>query len=122
MIKRMKNTDKEFYEYMGKIFGSRQVQRDTSDRFYDDDGKEWIINIDKNTVIAVVSAKDSVIKNVYAEDAFALIDVLKEIYPEVSTGIVTSVYKEMYTAAGYEIIGEKKNFLTIKGGRGNEKN
>ncbi len=39
MIKRMRNTDRGFYGYMGRIFGSRQVQRDTGDRFYDDEGR-----------------------------------------------------------------------------------
>lgn len=117
MLKKMVNTDRDFYKYMGQIFGSREVQRVTSDRFYDDDGKEWIVEIDKNIVVAVISVKDSVIKNVYAEDAFCLIKILKEICPEISTGVVTNVYKEMYVTAGYEITGEKKNFLKIKGGK-----
>lgn len=117
MIKRMINTDKDFYKYMGKIFGSRNIQRVTSDRFYDDNGKEWVIEISQNTVAAVISIKDSVIKNVYAEDAFCLIEILKELYPEISTGTVTNAYAEIYTSAGYKIVEEKKNFLKIKGGK-----
>lgn len=122
MLKRMVNTDKDFYKYMGKIFGSREVQRATSDRFYDDNEKKWIIEIDKNIVVAVVSIKDSKIKNVYAEDVFRLIKILKEIYPEISDGIVTNIYKDIYVTAGYEIIAEKKNFLQIKGGKDIEQN
>lgn len=122
MLKRMVNTDKDFYKYMGKIFGSREVQRATSDRFYDDNEKKWIIEIDKNIVIAVVSIKDSRIKNVYAEDVFCLIKILKEIYPEISDGIVTNIYKDIYVTAGYEIMAEKKNFLQIKGGKDIEQN
>ena len=42
MIKSINNNNPDFYKYMGKIFGSRKVQRDTEDRFYDDNEKEWI--------------------------------------------------------------------------------
>ena len=115
MLKRMKNTDPGFYGYMGKIFGSRRVQRDTSDRFYDDDEKEWIAEIKNKSVAAVVSVKNDKISNVYADDIFALIEILKSISGEITEGIVPIAYREAYTAAGYQITGEKKNFLTIKG-------
>lgn len=111
MRKRMFNTDSGFYKYMGKIFGSREIQRVTSDRFYDDDGKEWIMEISQNVVIAIISVKDSVIKNVYAEDVFCLAEILKEMRPEISIGIVTNLYREVYATAGYEIVEEKKNFV-----------
>lgn len=122
MIKRMVNTDKDFYKYMGRIFGSREIQRMTSYRIYDDNGKEWIIKIDKGIVTAAVSVKDCIIKNVYAEDIFALIEILKEIHSEILEGIVTNTYKEMYITAGYEITEERKNFLKIKGGKNIEQN
>lgn len=120
MIKRMKNSDPGFYGYMGKIFGSRQVQRDTADRFYDDDEKEWIAEIKNKSVVSVVSIKNSRISNVYTEDIFNLIDILKSIHGEISDGTVPAIYREAYTAAEYKIIGEKKNFLIIKGGDVNE--
>lgn len=122
MTKRMINTDKDFYKYMGNIFGSREVQRKTSDRIYDDNGKEWIMKIEKNAVIAVASVKDSVIKNVYAKDTNSLVEILEEIYLEVDTGTVTRIYQKEYVSAGYKIVEEKKNFLTIKGGKNIEQN
>jgi len=122
MIKRITNTDKDFYKYMGNIFGSREVQRITSDRIYDDSGKEWVMKIQDNTITAVISLKDSVIKNVYAEDTDSLVEILKEIYLEVDIGIVTKAYQKEYISAGYKIVGEKKNFLTIKGGKSIEQN
>lgn len=122
MIKRMNNSSPEFYGYMGKIFGSRKVQKETSDRFYDDDGKEWILHIDKKSVSAVVSVKDNIIKNVYAEDAFALMEILRGIYTEIYNGLVPISYKEIYVGAGYKIVEEKKNFLEIKGGKEVEEN
>lgn len=122
MIKRMTNAHKDFYKYMGHIFGSREVQRKTFDRIYDDSDKEWIMKIEKNAVVAVVSVKDSVIKNVYAEDMDSLIEILKEIYQEVDTGTVTKVYQKEYISAGYKVIDENKNFLTIRGGKNIEQN
>lgn len=122
MIKRITNTDKDFYKYMGNIFGSREVQRITSDRIYDDSGKEWVMKIQDNTITAVISLKDSVIKNVYTEDTDSLVEILKEIYLEVDIGIVTKAYQKEYISAGYKIVGEKKNFLTIKGGKSIEQN
>lgn len=117
MVKRMKNTDPGFYGYMGKIFGSRRVQRDTADRFYDDDEKEWIIDVTGKTVNSVISVRASKMKNVYAEDVFSLIAILEKVYPEVSGGTVPIIYQEAYTAAGYQVVAEKKNFVIIKGGK-----
>lgn len=116
MIKRINNNNPDFYKYMGKIFGSRKVQRDTADRFYDDKEKEWIVSLQKNIILAVVSVKDSVIKNVYAEDISVLSSVLKDIYHDVSEGIVPITYKEAYISAGYKICEERKKFMVIKGG------
>lgn len=113
----MIQTDEDFYKYMGRIFGSREVQRTTSDRIYDDGGKEWIMKIENGVAVAVASTKDSVIKNVYAEDADSLVEILKEIYPEVDTGVVTRAYQKEYVSAGYEMVEEKKNFLVIRGGK-----
>lgn len=117
MVKKIKNSDKGFYGYMGKIFGSRAVQRETNDRFYDDDGKDWILSIYKGAVVAVVSVKGDIIKNVYAEDTFALMDILSMIYPDVCGGTVPICYKEIYAGVGYRIAEEKKNFLKIVGGK-----
>ena len=43
MIVKLKNTDEKFYQYMGKFFGSRLVERQTNDRIYDDASKVWYI-------------------------------------------------------------------------------
>ena len=117
MIKRMSNDAPEFYGYMGRVFGSRKVQKETADRFYDDDEKDWIVGIEENAVASVVSIKDSCIKNVYVEDVLSLICVLKEVFAEVSGGTVPIAYRNAYIEAGYEILQEKKNFLIIKGGK-----
>ena len=41
MILKLNNKDTNFYNYMGKIFGSRPIEKQVNDRIYDDSNKEW---------------------------------------------------------------------------------
>lgn len=67
MIIRATNQDKNFYSYMGKFFGSRVVEKQTSDRLYDDNNKLWYIYLDGKKPMAFVSVAKNIIKNVYAD-------------------------------------------------------
>ena len=40
---KMSRKDPDFYSIMGPVFGSREIQRKTGDRFFDDENKEWYI-------------------------------------------------------------------------------
>ena len=62
MVIKMTNKHQNFYQYMGKFFGSRLVERQTNDRIYDDDSKEWYIFLEKEKVMAFVSVSKNVIK------------------------------------------------------------
>lgn len=118
MKKILTNKDSGFYEILGPIFGSREVQRETRDRFYDDAGKEWYIEINKNSeALAVVSIADGKIKNVYGKDLECLEKLLKDMYYLTETSTVPGVYLDAYKKAGYTIeeSGLKK-FVKIKGG------
>ena len=66
MIIKMNNKDEKFYEYMGKFFESRLVERQINDRIYDDDKKEWYLYIERDTVLAFVSIQNKIIKNTYS--------------------------------------------------------
>ena len=120
MIKKMTNKDSNFYKYMGEIFGSREIQRETSDRFYDDDGKEWFLYMELGVTLSVVSVKENVIKNVYSCEQNCLISILKQIYPDISSGIVPKIYENSYIDAGYTVSESNVNFVKIKGGLLNE--
>lgn len=120
MIKKMTNKDSNFYKYMGEIFGSREIQRETSDRFYDDDGKEWFLYMELGVTLSVVSVKENVIKNVYSCERNSLISILKQIYPDISSGIVPKIYENSYIDAGYTVSESNVNFVKIKGGLLNE--
>ena len=65
MILKLTNKDEKFYEYMGKFFGSRLVQRQTNDRIYDDPDKLWYIYKDGEKIVAFVSIQKNTIKNLY---------------------------------------------------------
>lgn len=121
MIKRMNNREPDFYKYLGPVFGSRKIQRSTKDRFYDDNGKEWILNInDTEDILAVLSVSDDEIKNVYADDNHALAELLKTVYPFIRSGIVPSIYREQYQESGFLVLEHSTNYVNIKGGKTDE--
>lgn len=103
-MKKMTNKTEGFYSLLGPIFGSRQIQRVTGDRFYDDDDKVWYVDSDDmGKVTCVVSVKGNVIKNIYTENANALKEILQELRPLVKQSIVPVVYIDVYQETGYMI-------------------
>lgn len=117
MIKKMTNKDEKFYQYMGKFFGSRLVERQTNDRIYDDEDKEWYIYLEKSKVLAFVSIERHVIKNIYATKELYLEKLLNEITKEekIENSIVTKLYKDSYIKCGFKINEDNnyKNFVMI---------
>lgn len=116
MIIPITNKSKNFYSHLGKVFGSREIEKLTSDRFYDDDSKTWYLYYKSGAPDTFVSLKDNVIKNIWSENEKHLIEVLKEIKKEVRASIVTDYFKDYYIKAGYKIVEKTyKNFVKIRG-------
>lgn len=117
MILKMNNKDEKFYQYMGKVFGSRKIQNKTNDRIYDDDDKIWYISLEDDELVAFVSLCNNVIKNVYATNDVALEKLLKKVKKEniVNSSTVTNIYKEIYIKADYKLqeTNNYKNFVVI---------
>ena len=117
MIIEMTNKDKMFYEYMGKIFGSRLIERQLNDRIYDDDGKIWYIYIEEEKVVAFVSINKNVIKNIYTTKEKYLYKLLKMIAKnnKITYSIVTNNYIDIYEKCGFKISKQTgyKNFVMI---------
>lgn len=117
MIIKMTNKDENFYQYLGKFFGSRIVEKQINDRIYDDENKEWYICIENNIVIAFVSISKNKIKNIYTTQEKYLKKILEKIKKEntISSSIVTNTYLEIYEKCGYTISNNSnyKNFVTI---------
>lgn len=117
MVIKMNNKEDKFYFYMGRMFGSRIVQRQTNDRIYDDSDKEWYLNIEDERVVAFVSLSNNTIKNVYTIKDNYLLQILKNIKKEIKIkeSIVPNLYKNLYVKAGYSIntMNTLKNFISI---------
>ncbi len=117
MIVKMNNKDEKFYEYMGKFFGSRLVEKQVNDRIYDDDKKEWYLYIENNVVLAFASIQNKIIKNIYGYKEKYLEKLLKyvKMNERISTSVLTKKYIQIYENCGFSIIesGSYKNFVTI---------
>jgi len=117
MVVKMNNKNENFYVYMGRMFGSRIVQRQTNDRIYDDNDKEWYLNIEDERVVAFVSVVKDVIKNVYSIRDSYLKEIFKELKKDVKIkdSIVSNLYKDVYVKSGFSInpMNTLKNFIMI---------
>lgn len=117
MIIKITNKEKNFYQYMGKIFGSRLIQSQTNDRIYDDNNKEWYIYLEEDNVKAFVSINKNVIKNIYTIKNEYLEEILEKVKKEnnITYSIVTNCYIDIYEKCGFCIWQGQgyKNFVTI---------
>jgi len=117
MIVKMNNKNDKFYNYMGKIFGSRIIQNQTNDRIYDDDNKTWYLDIEDEKVLAFVSVANNTIKNIYTTKDKSVEDLLKEVKKEnkISFSTVTNKYEDSYVKTGYKVqkTDGLKNFIVI---------
>lgn len=113
----MDNKSKDFYNIMGRFFGSRIVENKTNDRIYDDNNKEWYIYLDNNSPVAFVSIASGVIKNVYSIKDDFLIELLTYISKEIKIkdSIVTNAYSDVYNTCGFiSTDNGYKNFIRIR--------
>ena len=108
MILKMDNKSKDFYNIMGRFFGSRIVENKTNYRIYDDNNKEWYVYLDKELPVAFVSVVSGVIKNVYSIKDDFLIELLTHISKETKI-----VYKKSKETKSEKIEGADKQ-LTDK--------
>ncbi len=118
MVVKMTNKDKDFYNYMGRFFGSRLVEKQMNDRIYDDDAKEWYLFIEEEKVKAFVSVNDEVIKNIYTTKDEYLEKILKTIVKQrkiITFSVVTNKYIHIYEKCRFKTGKNKdyKNFVTI---------
>lgn len=120
MILEMTNKDNNFYNYMGKFFGSRIVQSETKDRIYDDNNKTWYIYLDnKSKPTSFISVNNRVIKNIYTSNKSHLEALLNEFNSKygIEDSIVTNLYLDVYKTCNLKIydLDNYKNFVLIRG-------
>ena len=119
MIVKLNNKSKNFYNIMGKFFGSRIVENKTNDRIYDDNKKTWYVFFDKNIPVAFISVVSDVIKNVYSVNDKCLYKLLKYVIKDINLkeSIVTKTYSDVYIDCGLNVNSNilYKNFVKISG-------
>lgn len=117
MIIKLNNKDGEFYNYMGRFFGSRTVQRQTGDRMYDDDDKTWYIFLDHQEPVAFLSINKKVIKNIYGIEDKYIKELLDKVHDEliIEPSILTKAYINIYQDSKFKIIDTDShiNYVTI---------
>lgn len=117
MILKMNNKSENFYNYMGKFFGSRLVQNKINDRVYDDPNKEWYILLEEEKPVAFLSLIDNTIKNVYSLKDEQLEKLLKGVKKDINLqmSILPKVYLDTYKKLDFEIFDDKtyKNFVVV---------
>lgn len=117
MILKMNNKSENFYNYMGKFFGSRLVQNKINDRVYDDPNKEWYILLEEEKPVAFLSLIDNTIKNVYSLKDEQLEKLLKGVKKDINIhmSILPKVYLDTYKKLDFEIFDDKtyKNFVVV---------
>ena len=109
---RMTRENEDFYRWMGPVFGSRLIEQETHDRFYDDPGKLW--HLIKG--LGTASVRDSVIRNFWAgsaEAAEALVADMLLCWPDLS-GIVPRSYESTFRAMGFKTFPHRKNFIEVR--------
>ena len=119
MILKMDNKSKNFYNIMGRFFGSRIVQNKTNDRIYDDNSKEWYVYMDNEIPVAFVSISSDVIKNVYSIKDEFLVELLTHVNNQIriKDSIVTNIYSNVYNTCGFVCDDNGyKNFIRIRSG------
>lgn len=111
MVDVMIRGDERFYRVLGPVFGSRQIEKITHDRFYDDDGKIWYVIEGKGAA----SVLGKTIKNFWAEDdgcAEEILTFMKTRHENLN-GIVPRVYQAEFERAGFCVQDFKRNFVEV---------
>ena len=121
MIVKLNNQSKNFYNIMGKFFGSRLIESKTNDRIYDDNKKTWYILFDNNNPVAFVSIISNVIKNIYSTKDEFLTELLNYVNNDIfiKESIVTKLYTNVYEKCSLIVDTNTsyKNFVKIRSGK-----
>lgn len=116
MILKLNNKSENFYNYLGKFFGSRIVELTTQDRIYDDNNKDWYVFLSKDIVTSFISVSNDKIKNIYSTNYKNLESLLKALNKDIviKPSVVTNIYLEVYQKCNLNISNDNyKNFVKI---------
>ena len=110
-IRRLTRSDEDFYTVMGPIFGSRLIEKQTKDRFYDDPAKVWFVIPGKGAA----SLLDCIIKNFWAvndETADTLVSARVQEQKWLD-GVLPRTYEDVFKRHGFETSDHRVNFIEV---------
>lgn len=110
-ILRLERTNKDFYIYMGPIFGSRIIEKETGDRFYDDAEKLWYIAPARGAA----SVKVGVLRNFWAADEETAQELVRAMVLDNRrlSGVAARRYEGAFKASGFTVQSYRKNFIEV---------
>lgn len=110
-ILRLTRNDADFYTHLGPVFGSRTLEKETRDRFYDDPEKVWYLLPGEG----VASMLDGVIRNFWAADDTAAEALIQALLQDVERprGILPRIYEKSFRRKGFHTEGYRKNFIEV---------
>lgn len=110
-ILRLERGDERFYDYLGPVFGSRIVEKDTGDRFYDDIGKVWYVLPGRGAA----SVRQGVLRNFWAVDQETADSLAAAIRADNLRlgGVAPRRYAQSFVKCGFTVQGYRKNFIEV---------
>jgi len=110
-ILKLERNDPDFYRLLGPVFGSREIEKKSHDRFYDDPGKVWYLI----PGAGVASVLGGTIKNFWADSAQAGDMLLMGLMQEYESlrGIVPLCYSCIFEARGFAIRKYRVHFMEV---------
>lgn len=111
MIQKLTRNSVDFYALMGPFFGSRRVEKDTRDRFYDDEDKTWYIR----PGLCAASLRHGLLRNFWAANDDAADELIAALLEEAQTlsGIASDRYEGAFRRAGFLTHGYRRNFIEV---------
>lgn len=110
-ILRLERTSRDFYIYMGPIFGSRIIEKETGDRFYDDAEKMWYVAPGRGAA----SMRSGILRNFWAADdetAQELVEAMVLDNRRLS-GVAARRYENAFKTHGFTVQSYRKNFIEV---------
>lgn len=110
-ILRLERENRDFYAYMGPIFGSRIIEKETGDRFYDDPEKLWYIAPGRGAA----SVRAGVLRNFWASDEKTAFSIAQEMLRDNRrlSGVASRRYESVFKALGFTVQSYRKNFIEV---------
>jgi hypothetical protein len=119
-IKNLTNVSPDFYKYMGKVFGSRFIEKQIGIKVYDDANKNWVIATRENQIIGFCSLKSKTVSDCFVYPEYRLSGVFDLMLDELmkSNGnyraVCTIMSVRAFLKRGFKIAKQTKNFIYVE--------